>query len=55
MPKRKKASDPPNPTGRNGKPLRIPLDFDEAVKAALETPPPKPAKKASKTTRRTAR
>lgn len=34
-----KESNPPNPNGVNGKPLQIPLSFDEAVKAALETPP----------------
>ncbi len=38
MAKRKKDS-PPNPNGSNGKPLRIPLAFDDALKAALETPP----------------
>lgn len=28
--------EPPNPAGRNGKPLRIPLPFEEAIAAALE-------------------
>ena len=30
---------PPNPNGQEGRPLRIPLDFDDALRAALETPP----------------
>jgi len=37
---KRKSSDPPNPNGQEGRPLRIPLDFDEALRAALETPPP---------------
>jgi hypothetical protein len=38
---------PRNPNGRNGDKLRIPMPFEDAVKAALEVKPPtqKPAKK----------
>lgn len=32
---------PPNPHGREGDKLKIDLPFDEAVKAALKTRPPK--------------
>jgi hypothetical protein len=45
MAKRKKVSPPPNPNGRDGTPLKVPLPFDDALKAALETPPPKTDKK----------
>jgi len=42
----------PRSNGRNGKPLRIPLSFDEAVKAALEVPaPPKKPRKPRKKSR----
>jgi hypothetical protein len=46
-----KKQAPPNPAGRDGKPIRVPLEFDEALRAALETPRgPKdpPSKKSSK-------
>jgi hypothetical protein len=38
---------PANPNGRNGNKLRIPLPFEDAIRAGLETPPapPKPKKK----------
>ena len=48
MAKRRKAS-PPNPNGKEGSPIRIPLPFEKAVEAALETPPmppPTPKRKA---------
>ncbi len=41
------ASDDDWPAQRNGK-LRIPLPFEDAVKAGLETPPPKRIEKAKK-------
>jgi len=45
--------DGPRRNGRNGNKLSIPLPFDEALKAATETKPPKepekaPAKKPAK-------
>jgi len=43
---------PRNPNGRNGNKLRIPLPFEDAVKAALEVKPDEekksPPKKATK-------
>jgi hypothetical protein len=46
-----KAGPPPNPNGKNGKPVVVPLPFEDALKAALETPPEEPSsldRKASK-------
>lgn len=43
---------PPNPAGRKGKPLHIPLPFEDAVAAALETPPPEPERLDRKGSRR---
>ena len=37
---------PPRRNGRNGDKLKIPLPFDEALKAATETKPPQEPKKA---------
>lgn len=48
MSKRKR---PRNPDGRNGKPVEIALPFEEALAAALQTPPPpdpKPKRRARK-------
>jgi hypothetical protein len=39
---------PPNPNGKSGKPLLVPLPFDEAIRAALETPPEPVDRKPSK-------
>jgi hypothetical protein len=45
---------PRNPNGRNGDKLRIPMPFEDAVKAALEVKPEEkkspPKKKATKKT-----
>lgn len=39
----------PNPNGRNGDKLRIPLSFEDALKAAVETKsPPAPKRKRAK-------
>jgi hypothetical protein len=40
--RKQKNEPPPNPAGRKGKPLHIPLPFEDAVAAALETPLPEP-------------
>jgi hypothetical protein len=42
MSQRKRA---PNPNGRNGDKLRIPLPFEDALKAAVETKPPESKKR----------
>jgi hypothetical protein len=53
----KRETEPPNGNGRNEKPISIPLPFEDAIRAAVETPPPaeKPKRKRSQPRPRTGR
>jgi hypothetical protein len=42
----------PNPHGRAGDPVKVPLPFDAALRAALETPPPPEDAKPKRRTKR---